>query len=246
MSGNTRKRGGFLTPEEARAIWYPLIDSNKNCSQCGVEIIELAEHGPRQASPQRTDPSNLTYANGNCAVFCLFCQMFNLNTSDAQVQPLLRRIADNSDPNIRIPSKWTPGQHIPHLSLPLNTSVDADYLTWLDVHLGTSTSNGLWFSNEAAKKTTDREISITRNEMIQLWRDNGGSYCRLFGVKGSWVPGHRFLLSVDKIDPTLGYIPGNLMIVLMRANNGKAAHGIEWYSDLLTVRDCLLLRFAQD
>ncbi len=63
-------------------------------------------------------------------------------------------------------------------------------------------------------------------------------------VKGSWAPGHRFLLTIDKINPTLGYIPGNLMIVLHRANMGKAAHGIVWYSDLLTVRGCLLLRFA--
>ncbi len=66
----------------------------------------------------------------------------------------------------------------------------------------------------------------------------------LFGVKGSWKAGHKFLLTIDKINPTLGYIPGNLMIVLHRANMGKAANGIEWYSDLLMVRDCLFLRFA--
>jgi hypothetical protein len=69
MSGNTRKRGGILTPEESRAIWLPLIDAQKNCSQCGVTV---AEHGPRQASPQQPDPRNLSCSNGNCvALFIL-------------------------------------------------------------------------------------------------------------------------------------------------------------------------------
>lgn len=79
--------------------------------------------------------------------------------------------------------------------------------------------------------------------MIQLWKDNGGSYCRLFGVKGSWVPGHQLLLTIDKIDPTLGYVDGNLMIVLVRSNNGKADHPVKFYSDLLVIRDNLLTRF---
>jgi hypothetical protein len=70
MSFNSSARGTVLTPEEARAIWFPLIAIQKNCLQCGVSVIELSEHGPRQASPQRPDPSILSYSNGNCAVFC--------------------------------------------------------------------------------------------------------------------------------------------------------------------------------
>ena len=135
MSGNSNKRGGFLTPEEARAIWYPLIASNKNCSQCGVEIIELAEHGPRQSSPQRMDPSNLSYSGRNCVVFCLFCQFFNLGTPDTEVQPLLVEIAANSNPNICLSSDWTPPMAIPYPSpLPVNAAVDPEYLQWLDIN----------------------------------------------------------------------------------------------------------------
>ena len=52
MSGNTSKRDGILSPDEARAIWFPLITAQKKCAQCKVEVIELREHGPRQASPQ--------------------------------------------------------------------------------------------------------------------------------------------------------------------------------------------------
>jgi hypothetical protein len=118
---------------------------------------------------------------------------------------------------------------MPPVSLPVNAPVDEDYLIWLDVHLGTSLSVGLWFSNEAAKKTTDREITVSRDYMILLWRDNGGSYCRFFGVKGSWVLGHPLLLTIDKIDPILGDAPGILMIVLVPANNGKAAHPVKFY-----------------
>ena len=244
MSTNTTKRGSVLEVEDARDFWISLIAADPHCLQCGIDVIQLAEHGPRQASPQRPDPSILTYADGNCVVFCLFCQYFNKDTPDVEVVPILREIATISNPTMRLPSNWTPDRAIPTLSLPVNALVDAQYLTWLDVHLGTSTSQGLWVTNEAAKKTTDRNITVTRDQMIQLWKDNGGSYCRLFGVKGSWKAGHKFLLTIDKIDPTLGYLPGNLLIVLVRANNGKWHHGIEWYSDLLMVRDCLLLRFA--
>ena len=70
MSVNSGVRGIDLSPEEARAIWLPLIARQKNCSQCGVTVIELSESGPRQASPQRIDPSILSYSKGNCVVFC--------------------------------------------------------------------------------------------------------------------------------------------------------------------------------
>ena len=46
-------------------------------------------------------------------------------------------------PNIRLPSDWTPGHHIPPLSVPINAPVDEDYLKRLDIHLGTATSVGL-------------------------------------------------------------------------------------------------------
>jgi hypothetical protein len=82
MSTNSGIRGSTRTPEEARAIWIPLIAEKKVCFQCVVAVIELGEHVPRQASPQRIDPTILTYANGNCVVFCLFCQMFNLDALD--------------------------------------------------------------------------------------------------------------------------------------------------------------------
>jgi hypothetical protein len=116
-------------------------------------LIELAEHGPRQVSPQRPDPNIPSYANGNCVVFCLFCQLFNLETPDVQVRPLLVEIVANSDPNIRLPSDWTPEIEIPYpLPFPMNAAVDPEYLKWLDIHLGTSTSQGSWVSNEARKK----------------------------------------------------------------------------------------------
>ncbi len=154
---------------------YDTIASNKNCSQCGVEIIELAEHGPRQASPQRMDPSNLSYSGENCVVFCLFCQFFNLDTPDTEVQPLLVEIAANSNPNNCLSSDWTPPMAIPYPSpLHENAPIDPEYLKWLDEHLGTYTAVGLWYRNEAAKKTTQREISVTRQAMIDLWRKNGG------------------------------------------------------------------------
>ncbi|KAI8615250.1 hypothetical protein BC830DRAFT_312114 [Chytriomyces sp. MP71] len=38
-------------------------------------------------------------------------------------------------------------------------------------------------------KETTRPVKITRIQIKQLWRVNGGSWCRYFGVRRSFVPG---------------------------------------------------------
>jgi hypothetical protein len=55
--------------------------------------------------------------------------MFNLDTPDDEVRPLLIEISINSNSNIRLPSNWTPVQSITPLSLPVNAPVEEDYLT---------------------------------------------------------------------------------------------------------------------
>jgi hypothetical protein len=57
--------------------------------------------------------------------------------------------------------------------------------------------------------------------MKELYWENGGSYCCIFGVKGSWVPHSDNLLSIDMIHVKKGYEPGNLLIALNWANLGR-------------------------
>ena len=248
MVTNSTSRGQNLTQVDARAIWLPLIAANKNCSQCGVEVIErsLSVCGPLKASPQRPDPSNRSYVD-NCVVFCMFCQLFNNDTPDTEVSALLSSILPQSDPAIRLPSEWTPEQAIPPVTYPIpdTAALDPTFIKWLDEHIGTEKSVGSWFTNENSLKNIKRDISITvtRAEVIQLYRQNGGNFCRFFGVKGNWEVNSRVKLTIDKIDPSKGYIAGNLMIMLVKCNNGKWTHGIEFYPDLLRIRDLLLAKY---
>ena len=99
--------------------------------------------------------------------------MFNNNdTPDTIVRQILTQIAASSDASIRIPSTWTPAQPIPNVPNPIPESsrVDKKFLDWLDVHLGKQgeeyLKKGSWHKNEAAKKTTNREISVSRAYMI--------------------------------------------------------------------------------
>jgi hypothetical protein len=57
--------------------------------------------------------------------------------------------------------------------------------------------------------------------MKELYWENLGSYCHVFGVKGSWAPHSDNLLSIDKIDVKKGFEPGNLLIMLKCANFGR-------------------------
>jgi hypothetical protein len=89
-----------------------------------------------------------------------------------------------------------------------------DFKHWVSNRLG-----GKWAANEATSGR--RPITVTKEYLHQLYFENGGSWCRAFGVRGSWRENSRNLLSMDKIDTTKGYEPVNLMIVLWAANRGR-------------------------
>ena len=248
MAAHSTTRGVILSQDDARALWLPLIAANKSCHQCGVEVMEssLSESGPLKASPQRSDPSNPSYVD-NCVVFCVFCNYFNNSTLDSEISALLSLILPLSDPLIRLPSNWIPSLPVPPVPNPIaeDVPVDHSFLKWLDVRLPRDGSEGLWVQHETASyRRNHRPVTVTREQVIQLYRHNGGNWCRFFGIRGSWVPGHPMLLTIDKIDPTKGYENGNLMIISVRANNAKWHHPVKFYPDLLRIRDCLLDRFS--
>ena len=168
-----------------------------------------------------------------------------MGSMDDDVRQLLKEISRASDQTYCLPTNWLPEHGVPAVSIPLpeNSAVDQDFLDWLDVHLGTETRVGKWYYNEASlrKITRDITITVTRDYLIQLWRRGGGSWCRFFGVRGSWVPGSRFMLTMDKINPNFGYVPGNIAIMLHVANMGKNVY-YDW-PVLLQIRDKLIQSF---
>ena len=134
-----------------------------------------------------------------------------------------------SDPLPAVPQKYH------------NFSDESKFDAWLDVRLDkivdSQVVRGLWWNNENINRKTGRPVTITREQAKELWKINGGSWCRYLGFKGSWVPGSRYLLSLDKIDVTRGYEDGNLIICLDRMNDARFIYPI---SDFLDWRDTLM------
>ena len=117
--------------------------------------------------------------------------------------------------------------------------VDLDYLQWIDKHLDSpSGAAGLFRQNEASRG--NRPVTVTRRQLIDLWRNNGGSIDRCFGIKGSWIPKSELLLSIDKIDHKKGYEVGNVVIVLWRANDARSRYN---WANFLSWRDALVKKW---
>ena len=51
------------------------------------------------------------------------------------------------------------------------------------MRLGSATTEGLFVSGER-RRGTNRPVNVTREDLIELWRSNGGSICRIFGIEG--------------------------------------------------------------
>ncbi len=100
-----------------------------------------------------------------------------------KIEPLCHHIASNFNPNLALPSDWNFDKPI-HYPSPLEKSQQPpkDFLDWIDVHISSPTKIGLFESNEAQRG--NRPVSVNRKNLIDLWRRNGGSICRVFGMHG--------------------------------------------------------------
>ena len=65
----------YISQDQAKAIWLPLIAVNKSCYECGIPVVEFQNHGIDQASPQRPDPTKDYHQQPDgVKVSCLGCQ----------------------------------------------------------------------------------------------------------------------------------------------------------------------------
>ncbi|KAJ3234783.1 hypothetical protein HDU78_005629 [Chytriomyces hyalinus] len=123
--------------------------------------------------------------------------VFANDDSRESIESMLVEIAETHEPSVLLPATWDPATDpVPPVPAQFhNFDDEAELADWIDVHLGHLARDGsgrfikgMWYSNEAAKKVP-RPVNITREQIKQLWRINGGSLCRYFGIRGSFVPG---------------------------------------------------------
>ena len=110
-----------------------------------------------------------------------FCFRFLNDIARHKVEPLCRELAISFDKRYALPSDWEPTLTTP-ASVPIPDSVapPEEFLEWVHVHVGSNTRKGMFETNEARK----RPVTVSEDDLIKLWRDNGGSMCRVFGIKG--------------------------------------------------------------
>lgn len=65
------------------------------------------------------------------------------------------------------------------------------------------------------------EFSLTTSYLQELWDRQGGK-CALSGVDMGYIGSGWSTASVDRIDPSIGYVEGNVQWVCWRVNDAKA------------------------
>jgi len=81
-------------------------------------------------------------------------------------------------------------------------------------------SNKLAMCKKAVKER-GLECTITNEYLTSLWHKQEGR-CALSGVTMGYIGSGWCTASVDRIDPTKGYIPGNVQWTCWRVNDAKA------------------------
>lgn len=74
-------------------------------------------------------------------------------------------------------------------------------------------------------KTRGQEVAITVDDAMALWVAQGGR-CALSGIEMTWAKGKALptSISMDRIDQTKGYVPGNVRLLCLGVN---ALRGIQ-------------------
>lgn len=71
-------------------------------------------------------------------------------------------------------------------------------------------------------------LDIDKHYLYQLFKEQKG-LCSLSGITLSLIPKTQFTLSLDKIDPALGYVKSNVQWVIWAANRAKGDMSQEMY-----------------
>lgn len=88
------------------------------------------------------------------------------------------------------------------------------------------------------KTNLGHELTITIDDIKQLW-DNQNGKCYWLGIDMSLedveIKNSPFAPSVERLDSSIGYVPGNIALASRFANRGRGAYDAEDFKDRLTL-----------
>lgn len=85
-------------------------------------------------------------------------------------------------------------------------------------------------------KRRNSEVSIDVDYLMEMWREQGGK-CYWLGIDllgGDADPCHPGKVSLDRLDNTKGYVPGNVVLSSAFANMGRNIYDAHKFSDWLS------------
>jgi hypothetical protein len=86
------------------------------------------------------------------------------------------------------------------------------------------------------KTNLGHELTITIDDIKQMWNDQDGR-CHWLGIKMSLedvdIKNSPFAPSVERVDSSIGYVPGNVVLASRFANRGRGAYDNNDFQDRL-------------
>jgi len=79
-----------------------------------------------------------------------------------------------------------------------------------------------------AKKFNQSEVLIDANMLYDMWKNQKG-LCSISGIEMNCIAGNLGCVSVDKINPDLGYIPENVQLVCWAVNRAKGEMPLDMF-----------------
>ncbi|KAF9081859.1 hypothetical protein BGX29_004233, partial [Mortierella sp. GBA35] len=158
-----------------------------------------------------TDPQQVL------ALVTRFSQMFAGSLNRVEFGQFIDVIHAASDSNLQVNNTWSPWKPMKTSPLKQDCSVGDDFFKRARDHIGLFGH----FATSSRNKAIPFPVTVTLEDLCDVWRAYGGSICPILGIKGTWEKGHDLRLSFDRIDPCQGYIQGNIMIVHTRINAAK-------------------------
>jgi len=87
------------------------------------------------------------------------------------------------------------------------------------------------------KTNLGHELTITIDDIKSMWDSQDGK-CHWLGIDMSLedvdIKNSPFAPSVERLDSTIGYVPGNVVLASRFANRGRGAYDNEDFKDRLT------------
>ena len=88
------------------------------------------------------------------------------------------------------------------------------------------------------KSNLGHELTITLDDIKQLWEDQDGR-CHWLGIKMSLedvdIKNSPFAPSVERVDSSIGYVKGNVVLASRFANRGRGAYDDENFKKRLDI-----------